>query len=405
MLESVAIPAELVRGPVGDLAGSGPLAVTHAVLTLDVGGMERVVLSLIRGGRSLGQEVSVLCLERPGVLAPAAEAAGAKVVALGLSGGRRRPGASRAIGEALRGLGPDVVHTHQIGALFHIGPTARRSGAPVVAHTEHGDHLSRAKAVRKARMRLVMALAARHAGRFFVVSAVISEAVAASGVVPGRKLAVVPNGIDTRAFAGDDLAAGAASVRAELGIPAGAPVVGTVGRLAEVKRQDVLIRGFAAALGRFPDARLLIVGDGPLRGELRQLAGSLGLADRAHFVGYRPHPERFLRAMDVFALTSRTEGMPLSILEAWAAGVPVVASRVGGIPGLVEHGRTGLLVDPGDPQALANALAGLLGDPSLAGRITDAARSRVSDEFGLDVMAATYEAHYRAMLAERTRTR
>ena len=142
-------------------------------------------------------------------------------------------------------------------------------------------------------------------------------------------------------------------VRAALGIAPDAPVVGTVGRLAEVKQQGVLIRAFAQVLPAFPAARLLLVGDGPLRAELEGLAGSLGLGGAVLFAGYQSNPERYLAAMDVFVLPSRAEAMPLVIPEAWAAGRPVVASRVGGIPELIADGKTGLLVAPGDVDGLA----------------------------------------------------
>src|SRR5262249_55707283 len=181
-------------------------------------------------------------------------------------------------------------------------------------------------------------------GRYFCVSADIAREVRAHGIVPPGKVALIPNGIDTDRFA-----------RAE---PAGPGdgldfrrsdrVIGTVGRLTEIKRQDVLIRAFARVAARHPESRVLLVGDGPLRAVLEALAAPLGVGDRVTFAGYRDRPERFLRLMDVFALTSRSEGMPLAILEAWAAGLPVVASRVGGIPEVVADGRTGLLFPAGD---------------------------------------------------------
>src|SRR4029077_5841450 len=141
---------------------------------------------------------------------------------------------------------------------------------------------------------------------------------------------------------------------------------GTVGRLVEVKQQAVLIRAFAQVAATFPAARMVLVGDGPLRAELEATALSLGLSGAVLFAGYQPRPERFLAAMDVFVLPSRAEAMPLVIPEAWAAGLPVVASRVGGIPELIEDGRTGLLVESGDVDGLAARLRQLLADPTRA---------------------------------------
>ena len=216
-------------------------------------------------------------------------------------------------------------------------------------------------------------------------------------------MSVVPNGVDTKSALG--LGASARVEASEsLGLPAAGPVIGTMGRLSEVKRQDVLIRGFARLLDRHPDARLVLIGDGPERPALESLATELGLVDRIRFAGYRADPERLLPALDVFALTSRSEGMPLAILEAWASGLPVVASRVGGIPALIDHDRDGLLFDSGNEVELAGLLSGLLDDPNRARRLGEAGRVKAVEKFDSSVMASAYDRHYREVLAT-TRTR
>jgi glycosyltransferase involved in cell wall biosynthesis len=131
---------------------------------------------------------------------------------------------------------------------------------------------------------------------------------------------------------------------------------------------------------------------------LRKLAAALGLADRVHFAGYQARPEHFLHLMDIFALTSRLEGMPLAILEAWAAGRPVIASRVGGVPAIVTEGETGILFDSGDEAALTQAMSRLLASPDEARRLGAAGRNYVRSRFDLAVMAETYEQHYRRLL-------
>lgn len=382
----------------GEARGGG-LHVCHAVLSLDVGGLERVVVDLAREGRGLGQRVSVLCLDRPGTLAPQVEALGARLLCVDREAGRKGDAANR-LRAALRELRPDVLHTHQIGVLYHAGPTARHAGVPLVVHTEHGNHLRRQGAGYLAGLRKAALwwLAARSAARFFCVSEDIAFALGSRRVVPRAKLCVVPNGIDTSKFRepGDS-----AALRRGLGIPTGVPLVGTVGRLSEVKRQDVLLRGFAQARTRFPDAHLLLVGDGPERGALGALASELGLGACVHFAGYRSDPEHCLQAMDVFALTSRSEGMPLGILEAWAAGRPVVASAVGGVPALVEHGRTGLLFPPGDVDALAAALCRLLGDRRFGRGLGEAGQEEVGTRYDLHRMAEDYQRHYLALLCRK----
>src|SRR5271157_589692 len=367
--DSLTVPATTIR-------------VTHVVVSLDIGGLERIVADLVRVGRVLGQIPSVICLERPGTLAPQVEALGVPVLCAGKPPGFRLKTIGR-IRELLRQLKPDVVHTHQIGALIYTGPAARREKVPAVVHTEHGNNVAKHRSLNKrARVRLLWGLAGSYADRFFCVSNDIADAVKAYRTVPGRKVVVVLNGIDTEAFATKE---GSESVRRDLGIPQGVPVIGTVGRLNEVKGQNLLIRSFAQVSNHDPRPHLLLVGDGPERQRLQQLAENLGLTDRVHFAGYQSRPEHFLHLMDIFALTSRLEGMPLAILEAWAAGRPVIASRVGGVPAIVTDGETALLFDSGDEAGLTQAIRRLVANPDEARRLGQAGRDYVRSCYDLRV--------------------
>jgi glycosyltransferase involved in cell wall biosynthesis len=367
-----------------------PLHVVHGVLSLDVGGLERCVLSLVTAGRKAGQRVTVACVERPGTLAPAVEAAGGAVVSLGKPPGRH-PQVIDAARTLLAGLAPDVVHTHQLGALVYLGPAA---GVPVL-HTEHGNQFARDGFMDRLKGRLLWRRTAGLAGLVCCVSAEIAAALGRWRTVHRDKLEVVSNGVDVDALAGGD----GSRARAELGIPADAPVVGTVGRLAEVKRQDLLLRAAAGLAKRWPALRVLLVGDGPERGRLEGLANELGVA--AHFAGYQSDPANYLAAMDVFALTSRSEGQPVALLEAWAAGRPVVATAVGGVPAVVADGDTGLLVPSGDAGAVAAAVGRLLADRSLAATLADRGRAAAGERYSLAGMAAGYEARYRRLIAAR----
>jgi sugar transferase (PEP-CTERM/EpsH1 system associated) len=370
-------------------ANTPVLKVAHVVLSMEIGGLESVVLDLVRESPRLGQGVAVACTERTGALAAQVEALGVRVSCVHKRPGVRLETIGRLV-SVLREYRPDVVHTHQIGALFYAGPAARRAGVPVVVHTEHGKHYGECR-----RTRWIGWLAGRHAARFLCVSADIAAAAEAHRIVPRRKIHVVPNGIDTDRFRDGG---NPGLLRQSLGIPPGAPLIGTVGRLCEVKRQDLLIRAFHRVRARVADAHLLLVGDGPLMGELSALAAGLGLADQVHFAGYQPRPEPYLHAMDVFALSSRSEGMPLAVLEAWAAGLPVVATRVGGLPDLIDDGGTGLLVSFGDEDALAGSLCDLIADPDFTRRLGEAGRNRVESHFSLRRMADEYQRHYVELL-------
>jgi sugar transferase (PEP-CTERM/EpsH1 system associated) len=368
------------------------LTVVHIVLSLEVGGLERVVLDLIREGVALGQNVVVICLEHPGALAPRARELGATVFSVGKPPGLK-PAVVHKIAKLLRDLDADVVHTHQIGALLYSGPAARRTGVRLVVHTEHINNIAK-PLTRWGRFkgRLLWRIAGRHAARFFCVSDDI--ALAARTVVTPSKIRVIPNGIDLSAFATSD----GQVIRHQLGISPDVKVIGTVGRLNEVKCQDLLIRAFGRLRQRKSDSHLLLVGDGPARSSLEELVRSLSLSRHVTFSGYQSRPQEFLAAMDIFALPSRLEGMPLAILEAWASQVPVVATRVGGVPKMVEHERTGLLIDSGDEAALEAALRRLVDDTTLARGLAAAGRVQVESQFDSRRMARDYHCHYLELL-------
>ena len=204
------------------------------------------------------------------------------------------------------------------------------------------------------------------------------------------------NGVDTDrcAPAGD-----AAETRAELGLPLDAFVVGAVGRLDPIKNHPHLFEAFARLREVRPDARLIVAGEGPELSRLESLAGP-GIS----LLGNRPDIPRLLRAMDVFALVSRNEGISNTILEAMSSALPCLVTSVGGNPELVEDGRSGRLVAPGDVDAMADSLIAYAGDPELCARHGDAARVRVLERFSISSMVSGYEAVWgRVAEAERGR--
>lgn len=360
--------------------------VVHVVLSMDVGGLERNVLNQVRQAPRLGQRITIICLERPGQLAPEAEAHGATVICT-----RKRAGVALGQIALLRKvfgqIQPDVVHTHQIGALFYAGPAARLAGVRLVVHTEHGKE----RYAQQFRTRLLGRFAATFASTFFCLTQDMAAAVRASRIVPERKIRVIFNGIETAQFTRIHDSLGA---RRRLGIPDDAPVIGTVGRLTEIKRQDVLIRGFALLKQKYPAAHLVLVGDGPLRDDLEKLAADCGVADSVHFAGYQSPTAPFIQGMSIFALTSRSEGMPQAAIEAAVSALPIVASRVGGLPELIQERKTGLLVPVGDERALAEAFAQLLADPGRARCMGLAAREHAIATFDIRRMADDYHRHF-----------
>jgi glycosyltransferase involved in cell wall biosynthesis len=262
----------------------------------------------------------------------------------------------------------DVVHTHMPlpAAAARLALPGR---TPAFVHTEHNlwDRY-------RLPTRLANAATYRRNARVIAVSggvaASIRSSVPVEVVVHGADTSLVVRGADARDEA-----------RRRLGLPADVPVVGTVGNFTAKKDQATLVRAFAALPPEPPElasAVLVLVGLGPLEGDLRALAAAEGVGDRVLFAGSRDDVFELLPGFDVFALSSRFEGLPISLLEAMATGVAPVVTPVGGIPEVVTDGRDGLLVPPGDPGALAATLARVLGDGGLRARIATQARDRAA---------------------------
>jgi glycosyltransferase involved in cell wall biosynthesis len=209
--------------------------------------------------------------------------------------------------------------------------------------------------------------------------------------VPEARCVLVENAIDTAQFS---RRSAAAEAKGRLGIPAGRFVIGAVGRLSAEKGFDVLIRSVHELLKGGRDVGLLIVGEGDEKPRLQSLIDELGAGDCMHLLGYRSDTRELYEAMDVFALSSYREGLPNVLLEALALETPVVATRIAGIPRLIRDGENGLLVEPGDAQALAGALAGLAADAALRDRLRRAGRATVEQNYSFEVRMRKIRAIY-----------
>lgn len=216
----------------------------------------------------------------------------------------------------------------------------------------------------------------------------------------GRRAPCLPNVIDLERFARPPDLAARQRLRAELGLSAEAPLVISVGRLAQQKGYSVLIEAAAVVLSHVPEAHFLIVGEGELKQTLQDQAAALGLAEAIHFLGRRSDVDRLLGAADLFASSSLWEGLPTVLLEAMAAGLPIVATDVSGTRELIEDGVTGLRVAPGDAPALAAAIVRLLREPALGATLTEQAALRVQ-AFSVDRVADEHLRIYQALLTQK----
>ncbi|HVF14265.1 MAG TPA: glycosyltransferase family 4 protein, partial [Acidimicrobiales bacterium] len=298
---------------------------------------------------------------------------------------------------------PDVVHTHSSKAGLAGRLAARLAGVPVIVHTVHGwsfhDGMSRAG-------RRTMVTAERIAARWTTTLVVVAERDAeigrAAGVGRPEQYALVRSGIDTVAFR--SAAATRAAARQSLGIPEGVPVVGTVTRLCRQKDPATLLHAARSVVDARPDARLVVVGDGPLRAEVETLLDDLSLRPHVTMLGPRDDVAALLAGFDAFVLSSRWEGLPRVVVEAMAVGVPVVSTNVGGVGEAIEDGVSGLLGPIGDPDALAAAILRILDEPGLGDRLRRAAGANV-DEFDLRVMTDRLDDLYTRLLGGRSRPR
>jgi len=365
-----------------------PVRVVHLVEALGTGGLERVVQALVRHADGRRFRVEVLCAVRKGPVAAEIESSGATVRLLGASGYRPRDILRAA--RLLKEIAADIVHSHGHFAGVLGRGAAWWSGIPVAVHHLHTIDTT----LRKKHLRLERFLA-RLSERVLCCSAAVETHATHDLQIPGRLLTVVPNGIDPppRASREDALEL--------LGRPA-APIVGCVGGLAPHKGQAVLLRAIGRLPGGGPGPTLVFVGEGPDRPGLEAEASVLGGGARILFTGERADARHLLPAFDVAVVPSiEREGFGLAALEAMDAGVPVVASRVGGLPEVVQDGRTGLLVPPGDPAALAAAIARLLARPQERGELGAEGRRRVESRFRAAPMARRIEEVYEEALGER----
>jgi glycosyltransferase involved in cell wall biosynthesis len=305
------------------------------------------------------------------------------------------------LAQLIRRERPHILHTHtaKAGTVGRVAALlAGRARPPIVVHTFHGHVLRgyfgplRARFFRALERRL-----ARHTTILVAVSPQVRDDLAELGVAPPEKFAVVRLGIEL----GQRIGAldGRAETRRYLGIPDGRFAVGWVGRMTAVKRGDDVLEGFRLLRERGVEATLCLVGDGPDRPHLEQKAHELGIARDTLFLGYQEDVAPLYAAFDALVLPSGNEGTPVSVIEALAAGRPVVATRVGGVPDVVRDGEDGYLVDAGATDALAERLAQLAGDPALRERLGAAGRSRVLPRYAVDRLVEDIDRLYRSLLA------
>lgn len=373
------------------LEGKKKLRIAHVLSSVHTGGAERVALLCTARLVRAGHAVTLVSLEEPpaGALGPEFEAAGVRVLRIPKQPkGYDRTLSARLLSTFLRERF-DIIHTHNPPCLVYAALPARLSGARAI-HTKHGPHPD---SFARLMLRRVGA-AATH--RFVAVSQATADFALSLREVSEKKLCVVLNGTDLGRFKPDPVAR--KQTRAALGIPEDAFVIGTVGRMAKVKNQALLVRACALPRGEGllgPKTHLVIVGDGAEASNTKNLAKELGVEAYAHFPGETPNVPEHLAAFDLFALSSDSEGLPLSLAEAMGVSLPLVCTSVGGVPKVVDEGETGFLVPAGDEEALRRTLKRFVDDRELGRTMGERGRVVAEKRYSVDRMMSEYIEIYR----------
>ena len=327
--------------------------------------------------------VHAVCFRRTGAWLGRVEAAAAEVVEFPLRSFKspRSLGPLVQFARWLRARRIAVVHACDLYANIFALPGASLARVPV----RIGSRREIAPPDKTAAHLTAQRLAYRLARRVVTNSTAGAERLAAEGVARAR-ITVIPNGIDLSGFA-------APSPRGRRRI------IATVANLRQEKGHDVLLRAASRVLKQVPDARFRVIGDGPMRNTLADLASSLGVAHAVDFLGHREDVPTLLAESDIFAFPSRTEAFPNGLIEAMAAGLPSIASATGGMLELIEHGHNGLLVPVGEDEALARSILDLIGDDDRAARIAHAARQTIESRYSFERMVGAFEQLYLSEIA------
>ncbi len=371
-----------------------PSKVLHLIYSFYHGGAEHLIGTLIPASAGGRFEHAVCVMSSGGQPMDELRAAGVRIDAMGKKRGADAAFLPRLI-SFIRKAGPDIINTHNNSASLWgtAAVTAGRLDIPIV-RTEHRPWLPGELPFLH---RTSYPFLARRAARIITVSDHARLSFLASFPALEGRFVTIHNGISTERF---ESLPDRESCRRWFGFPEKAFIVGTIGRLVAIKNHRLLLDAFIEIRKRVPDAHLAILGDGPLEMDLKRHAAENGAGRNVSMIPGSPEVPRFLRALDVFTLTSDSEGLPLTLLEACASSLPVAATSVGGIPEVIEHGVSGLLVGRGDRDALVDEISALALDPLAGASLGAAARKSVAARFTADICASRTSSVYGQVLGE-----
>ena len=363
------------------------IKLVHVIPSMNTGGRESVVLHILDHLNRDRFDVRVMCLSNEGSLYDHFISKNVPIYFLRKNAGFT-PRVYLKLYRHFTKNDYHIVHSHNPGAFLYGAVAAKLAGTPVIINSEHGygNIISwRKKAAESFLMNTVY--------KTLAVSKELRDTLSSRPFVRKDKIQVLYNGIDSEkinSFSHRD------EIRKTFGVYESQLVIGTVGRLATVKDHETLIRCFKLIYEVFSQSKLVIVGEGPEKNKLRSLVTELGLSDKVLFTGERRDVPALLSGMDIFVLSSISEGTSITLLEAMAAGIPVVATSVGGNKEVIENGVTGLLIPPKDPEMMAEAIHTLFSDKMMAQSFSAAGKKMVAEKFSIKNMVRTLENLYEA---------
>jgi sugar transferase (PEP-CTERM/EpsH1 system associated) len=355
------------------------LTILHLVISLETGGLERFVIDLIAANMNMCNQF-IVCLEQAGELANNCKS---EVIWLNMPQGIHL-GVVWKIAEISRNHCVDIIHTHNEKAQLYGGIAGLLTRVPVV-HTKHGKNDTNWRSM------LRNNISARLCRKVVAVSRDAAQECIRDEKIPSSKVLTFLNGVDVERFSPGN---NREESKRRLGLDEDTLVIGIVARLALVKDHATLFEACRILFESGEEFRLLVVGDGSLRSQLERLTHSLGISKQVIFAGMRDDIPNVMRGMDIFVLSSLSEGISLTLLEAMACCLPVVATAVGGNPEVVIGGETGLLVPPQQPDLLAENLSILIADLQLRQQMGKAGRQRVVNHFSISETAEEYRQLY-----------
>jgi glycosyltransferase involved in cell wall biosynthesis len=363
------------------------MKILHVVLNLKKGGLEHLVANLAKKQEQAGHEVKICSLEAEPEHNQLIRNQNVHAVFLNRVAGKDWRLLWQII-KVIRKESPDIVHAHNTTPLIYCGLAGKIAKGPRYINTRHGDFVKHWPDILLKSYDCIVAVS--HAS--------MATLIKHNNI---RSVKVIHNGIDTSFYADRRDGNWENTYKNNINISRSQKVVGIIARLSKEKDHETLIRAFDSLQHKVNNALLLIIGDGPEKEKLLDISADLRAQNKVKFLDFRNDIPELLNILDLLVLSSFSEGLSITLLEAMASRLPVVATNVGGNPEVVVDGETGILVPPKDPQKMAEAIIEILQNPGLAKKMGEAGRKRVEDEFSLDRMAREYELIYENCRAKR----